>query len=105
MTPPIVAVVGPTASGKTALAVDVALALGGEIVNADAFQLYRGMDVGTAKPTLAERRGVPHHLVADGALTGGPFAVRRTRAGDAWEQRTRQAPAGVSLGMPALRRA
>jgi tRNA-2-methylthio-N6-dimethylallyladenosine synthase len=49
--------------------------------------------------------GAPHHLVADGAVTGGPFAVRRTRAGDAWEQRTRRAPAGVALGMPALRRA
>jgi tRNA-2-methylthio-N6-dimethylallyladenosine synthase len=49
--------------------------------------------------------GAPHHLVADGALTGGPFAVRRTRAGDAWEQRARQSPSGVSLGMPAIRRA
>jgi tRNA dimethylallyltransferase len=60
---PLVAIVGPTASGKTTLAVEVALRLGGEVVNADAFQLYRGMDVGTAKPTLAERRGVPHHLL------------------------------------------
>ena len=60
---PLVAVVGPTASGKSALAVEVALRLGGEIVNADAFQLYRGMDVGTATPTEAERRGVPHHLL------------------------------------------
>jgi tRNA dimethylallyltransferase len=59
----VVAIVGPTASGKTVLAVDVALRLGGEVVNADAFQLYRGMDVGTAKPTPQERRGVPHHLV------------------------------------------
>jgi tRNA dimethylallyltransferase len=61
--PPVVAVVGPTASGKSALAVEVALALAGEVVNADAFQLYRGMDVGTAKPTAPERRGVPHHLL------------------------------------------
>ena len=60
--PPVVAVVGPTASGKSALAVGVALVLGGELVNADAFQLYRGMDVGTAKPTATERRGVPHQL-------------------------------------------
>jgi tRNA dimethylallyltransferase len=58
-----VAVVGPTATGKTALAVDLALALGGEVVNADALQLYRGMDIGTAKATEAERRGVPHHLL------------------------------------------
>ena len=61
--PPVVAVVGPTASGKSTLAVDVALALAGEVVNADAFQLYRGMDVGTAKPTAAQRRDVPHHLL------------------------------------------
>ena len=60
--PPVVAVVGPTASGKSTLAVEVALALAGEVVNADAFQLYRGMDVGTAKPPATERRGVPHHL-------------------------------------------
>jgi tRNA dimethylallyltransferase len=58
-----VAVVGPTATGKSDLAVALALALGGEVVNADAMQLYRGMDVGTAKLTPAERRGVPHHLL------------------------------------------
>jgi tRNA dimethylallyltransferase len=60
---PVVAIVGATASGKTAFAVDVALRLDAEVLNADAFQLYRGMDVGTAKPTPAERRGVPHHLL------------------------------------------
>jgi tRNA dimethylallyltransferase len=60
---PLVAIVGPTASGKTTLAVEVALRVGGEVVNADAYQLYRGMDIGTAKPTLAERRGIPHHLL------------------------------------------
>jgi len=62
--PPVqVAVVGPTATGKSALALDLADALGGraEMVNADAFQLYRGMDIGTAKLTAAERRGYPHH--------------------------------------------
>lgn len=58
---PIVAVVGPTASGKSELGLDLAEALGGEIVNADAMQLYRGMDIGTAKLPLAERRGIPHH--------------------------------------------
>jgi tRNA dimethylallyltransferase len=61
--PPVVAVVGPTATGKTALAVELALRLGGEVVNADSMQLYRGMDIGTAKPDAAERRGVPHHLL------------------------------------------
>jgi tRNA dimethylallyltransferase len=61
--PPVVAVVGPTATGKTALAVALAHRLGGEVVNADSMQLYRGMDIGTAKPTPAERGGVPHHLL------------------------------------------
>jgi len=60
---PVVAVVGPTATGKTALAVALAQRLGGEVVNADSMQLYRGMDIGTAKPDLAERGGVPHHLL------------------------------------------
>jgi tRNA dimethylallyltransferase len=60
---PLVAVVGATASGKSDLAVELALRLDGEVVNADAMQLYRGMDIGTAKLTLAERRGVPHHLL------------------------------------------
>lgn len=56
-----VAVVGPTGTGKSALALDLAEQLGGEIVNADAMQLYRGMDIGTAKLQVAERRGIPHH--------------------------------------------
>jgi tRNA dimethylallyltransferase len=58
-----IAVVGPTAAGKSDLAVELALRLGGEVVNADSMQLYRGMDVGTAKLTPDEQRGVPHHLL------------------------------------------
>jgi tRNA dimethylallyltransferase len=61
--PPVIAVVGPTGSGKSDLAVSLALELGGEVINADAMQFYRGMDIGTAKITQAERRGVPHHLL------------------------------------------
>jgi tRNA dimethylallyltransferase len=61
--PPVVAVVGPTGTGKTALGVELALRLGGEVVNADSMQFYRGMDIGTAKATTEERRGVPHHLL------------------------------------------
>jgi len=60
---PVVAVVGPTASGKTRLSVELARAVDGEVVNADSVQLYRGMDVGSAKATLEERGGVPHHLL------------------------------------------
>jgi tRNA dimethylallyltransferase len=59
----IIAVVGATTAGKSDLAVDLALELGGEVINADSMQLYRGMDIGTAKLTVAERRGVPHHLL------------------------------------------
>ncbi|UNZ17012.1 tRNA (adenosine(37)-N6)-dimethylallyltransferase MiaA [Streptomyces sp. 891-h] len=61
--PPVVAVVGPTAAGKSDLGVFLARELGGEVVNADSMQLYRGMDIGTAKLTVEERRGVPHHLL------------------------------------------
>ena len=59
----VVAVVGATASGKTSLSLDLAERLGGEVVNTDAMQVYRGMDVGTAKLPVAERRGIPHHLL------------------------------------------
>jgi len=59
----LVCVVGPTASGKTALAVALAKAYGGEIISADSMQLYRGMDIGTAKPDEEERAGIPHHML------------------------------------------
>lgn len=60
---PLVVVVGPTAAGKSDLAVALSHRLGGEVVNADSMQLYRGMDIGTAKLPLEEREGVPHHLI------------------------------------------
>ena len=59
----MVAVVGATAAGKTGLSLDLAERLGGEIVNTDAMQVYRGMDIGTAKLPTGERRGIPHHLL------------------------------------------
>jgi tRNA dimethylallyltransferase len=58
-----VAIVGPTAAGKSDVALELAQLIGGEIVNADAFQVYRGMDIGTAKVPPAERRGIAHHLL------------------------------------------
>src|SRR5512133_1046388 len=80
MTPPdeplntrVVAVVGPTAVGKTALAEELAVRLGGEIVSADSMQVYRGMDIGTAKPSPSERR-VPYHCV-DLIDPGTPFSA------------------------------
>ena len=73
---PLVAIVGPTASGKSALGVKLAERLGGDVVACDSTQLYRGFDIGTAKPTPAERRGIPHHLIDvlapnDDATAGG----------------------------------
>ena len=59
----IYAVAGPTASGKTALGVELAIRVGGEVVNFDSVQIYRGIEIATAKPTVEERRGVTHHLV------------------------------------------
>ena len=59
----IIAVAGPTASGKTALSVKIAKELGGEVVSCDSMQIYKGMDIGTAKPSLEERCGVPHHMI------------------------------------------
>ncbi len=60
---PIFAIVGPTASGKTALGVELALHLGGEVINCDSVQIYREIQIATAKPTADEMRGVPHHLI------------------------------------------
>lgn len=60
---PIVALVGATATGKTALSVSLAKVLSGEVINADSMQFYRGMNIGTAKATMAERQGVTHHLL------------------------------------------
>jgi tRNA dimethylallyltransferase len=60
---PLVAILGPTASGKSTLGVWLAEKIGGEVVACDSTQLYKGFDIGTAKPSIAERRGVPHHLI------------------------------------------
>ncbi|HEY0496252.1 MAG TPA: tRNA (adenosine(37)-N6)-dimethylallyltransferase MiaA [Kutzneria sp.] len=74
-----IAVVGPTAAGKSDLGVELALRFGGEVINADAMQLYRGMDIGTAKLSPAERRGVPHHMldVLDVTETASVAAYQR----------------------------
>ncbi|MEO7538586.1 MAG: tRNA (adenosine(37)-N6)-dimethylallyltransferase MiaA [Pyrinomonadaceae bacterium] len=60
---PIYVVTGPTASGKTELGVELALRVGGEVINCDSVQIYREIQIATAKPSMAERRGVPHHLI------------------------------------------
>lgn len=74
--PPVLALVGPTASGKTALGLRLAEALGAEIVSIDSMLVYRGMDVGTSKPSTAERARVPHHLI-DVVEPSEPFSVAR----------------------------
>ena len=60
---PVIAIVGPTASGKTGLAVSVAERFDGEVISADSMQIYTELEIGTAKPTAEEMRGVPHHMV------------------------------------------
>jgi len=77
--PRIICLVGPTASGKTGLALELAARLDAEIVSADSRQVYRGMDVGTAKPTAAERARVPHHVL-DLVEPDEPFDAARYRA-------------------------
>ena len=84
---PVLAVVGATGTGKSELGVRLAEALGGEVVNADAMQLYRGMDIGTAKLTQTERRGIPHHqldvldVTEEASVAAYQSAARRPRRG------------------------
>lgn len=73
---PVLVVVGPTASGKSAYAIEKAIQLGGEIISGDSMQIYRGMDIGTAKPTAEEMCGIPHHLI-DIADINEPFSAAR----------------------------
>lgn len=85
MTKPLVAVVvGPTASGKTSLAVEIAKIFDGEVVSADSMQIYKGMDIATAKPTTEEMQGIPHHLIsivgADEVFSVNEFKTAATEA-------------------------
>lgn len=84
---PLVVLVGPTGTGKSELAVRLAEAIGGEVLNADSIQVYRGFDVGSAKPTAAERARVPHHLYdivdADEEFNAADYATAARAACDA----------------------
>ena len=73
---PIICIAGPTASGKTALAVELAKELNGEVVSCDSMQVYKRMDIGTAKPTIEEMQGIPHHMI-DVAEPDEDFSVSR----------------------------
>lgn len=77
--PDVLCIVGPTACGKTALSVALAQYLNGEIVSADAVAVYRGLDIGSAKPTEAERHGIPHHLIDCADVTDSSFTVSAFR--------------------------
>jgi tRNA dimethylallyltransferase len=106
---PVVAVVGPTASGKTALGVALALRFGGEIVNCDSVQVYRGIEIATAKPTAEERRGVAHHLIdfvpPEASFTAGEWARAAAEAVRGIEARARLAllVGGTGFYLRALR--
>lgn len=79
MKPAVLCIVGPTACGKTALSVALAKRTGGEIVSADAVAVYRGLDIGSAKPTEEEREGVPHHMIDCADVTDDSFTVSTFR--------------------------
>ena len=83
----LILIVGPTASGKTAASIYAAIKLNGEIVSADSIQVYKGMDIGSAKPTMQERQGIPHHLMDAIDINSPKFSVAEFRkmAGEAIE--------------------
>jgi tRNA dimethylallyltransferase len=91
--PPVVVVTGPTSAGKTDLAIELAEKFGGEIVNADSMQVYRFLDIGTAKPTPEQRARVPHHLIdvvtPDVPYSAGRYLLEARRAAGAIQARGR----------------
>lgn len=107
---PIIAVVGPTASGKSALAIELALQLNGEIINCDSVQVYQGIQIATAKVPINERRGIPHHLIdfvpPHINYTAGDWARAATEKISEIEQRDRIPilAGGTGLYLRALRR-
>jgi tRNA dimethylallyltransferase len=92
-----VALVGPTASGKTGLAIELASRLGAEILSVDSMQVYRSMDIGTAKPTVDERRGIVHHMI-DVVDPGAEFSVAEFRSMARAALEETKAPAVVITG-------
>jgi tRNA dimethylallyltransferase len=106
--PPLIVLCGPTASGKTALALALAEQFSGEIVSCDSVAVYRGMEIGTAKPTLAERARVPHHLIdilmPDQPCTAGDYArlAREAIVGITQRSRLPMIAGGTGLYLRAL---
>lgn len=101
--PPLVAIVGPTASGKSSLGIFLAKEFGGEVIACDSTQLYRGFDIGTAKPTPAERASVPHHLLdildATEESTAGGYRERALKVLDDLRSRSRMPIFTVGTGL------
>lgn len=75
----VLCIVGPTACGKTSLSIALSRYMGGEVVSADAVAVYRGLDIGSAKPTMEERQGIPHHLIDCADVTDNSFTVSTFR--------------------------
>ena len=100
---PLVAIVGPTASGKSSLGVRLARKFGGEVLACDSTQVYRGFDIGTAKPTAEERDGVPHHLLdlvdPDFLFTAGEYRARATGVLQDLKRRSRLPVLTVGTGL------
>ena len=100
---PLVAIVGPTASGKSSLGVKLAQKFGGEVLACDSTQVYRGFDIGTAKPTIEEREGVPHHLLdlvdPDFPFTAGEYRSRAVAALEDLRLRSRLPVLTVGTGL------
>jgi tRNA dimethylallyltransferase len=100
---PLIAVIGPTASGKTSLGVYLARKFGGEVLACDSTQVYRGFDIGTAKPTAVERAGVPHHLLdlvePDFPFTAGEYRSRAIGVLEDLRQRLRLPVLTVGTGL------
>jgi tRNA dimethylallyltransferase len=107
--PSVIAIVGPTASGKSTLGIEVALRLGGEIINCDSVQVYQGIQIATAKVPFEERRGVPHHLIdfvsPEINYTAGEWAREASKKIEEIEQRGRVAilVGGTGFYLRALR--
>ena len=97
--PKVLAVCGPTASGKTSISIELAKRLGGEIISCDSMQIYRRMDIGTAKPTEEEKCGVPHHLI-DAVEPDAPFSCAEyvTRAAEAAKEITARGKLPILCG-------
>lgn len=99
MSAPLIIICGATATGKSDLALDLAHSTGGEIINADSMQLYRGMDIGTAKLTVEERRGIPHHLLDILDVTqGASVADYQVRARAAVDEIRARGKAAIIVG-------